>query len=93
MPGEVPILVPFPPDVIEAVEEIAPGADRTAFLVDLTRQEIRRLRLLKILNQPEPIWKPEDHPDIDDSGSWVRQMRHESELRFDHLRDASGANE
>jgi hypothetical protein len=93
MPGEVPILVPFPPEVIEAVDKIVPRGERTAFLVDLTRHEIRRRRLEKILTQPEPIWKPEDHPDIDDSGAWVRQMRHESELRFEHLRDTPGANE
>ncbi|HWF12054.1 MAG TPA: hypothetical protein VG297_26480, partial [Bryobacteraceae bacterium] len=40
MPGEALTFVPLPPDVNEAVDEIVPSADRTAFLVDLTRQEI-----------------------------------------------------
>jgi hypothetical protein len=40
-------------------------------------------RLIEIFSNPEPIWKSEDHPDIDDAGEWVRQMRMESDRRLD----------
>ncbi|HTP89705.1 MAG TPA: hypothetical protein VMJ34_22315 [Bryobacteraceae bacterium] len=35
----------------------------------------RRKRLLTLFKRTEPVWKPEDHPDIDDAGEWVRRMR------------------
>ena len=76
------VLVPFPPDVIADLDKIVDVAQRTTFLVDLTRQEIKRRHLLKIFENPEPIWKPEDHPEIDDDGNWVRRMRAETEARF-----------
>jgi hypothetical protein len=37
--------------------------------------EARRRRLLEFFDRTEPVWRPEDHPDIDDSGEWVREMR------------------
>jgi hypothetical protein len=40
-------------------------------------------RLVEIFSDPEPIWKPEDHPEIDDAGEWVLQMRLESDHRLD----------
>ncbi len=79
------IFVPFPPDIIAAVDEIVSHGKRTAFLVDLAKREIKRQRLLKILQHPKPIWKPEEHPEIDDAGNWLRQMRAESEARFQRI--------
>ena len=38
---------------------------------------------MEIFSNPEPIWKSEDHPDIDETGNWVRQMRLESDRRLD----------
>ncbi len=40
-------------------------------------------QLMEIFSNPEPIWKSEDHPDIDDAGHWVRQMRLDSDRRLD----------
>ena len=76
------VLVPFPPDVIADLDKIVDVAQRTTFLVDLTRQEIKRRRLVKMFENSEPIWNPEDHPEIDDDGDWVRKMRAETEARF-----------
>jgi hypothetical protein len=75
------VLVPYPPDVIAAIDQIVRDGDvkRTTFLVDLARREVKRQRLLKILDSPDPIWKPEEHPDIDDGGEWLRRLRAESE--------------
>jgi hypothetical protein len=46
---------------------------------------LRRKRLLDFFDRTEPAWKPEDHPEIDDAGEWVRQMRAESETRLDRI--------
>ena len=84
-----PVLVPFPQDVIAALDEVVPPGDRNAFLVELTKHEIKRRRLLKILENPETIWKPEDHPDIDDSGAWLRELRRQSEARFRRVEESA----
>ena len=76
------VLIPFPADVIADIDKIVDVGERTTFLVDLTRQEIKRRRLVKMFENPEPIWNPEDHPEIDDDGDWVRKMRAETEARF-----------
>jgi len=75
------VLVPYPPEVIAAIDQIVRDGDvkRTTFLVDLAKREVKRQRLLKILDCPDPIWKPEEHPDIDDGGEWLRKLRAESE--------------
>jgi hypothetical protein len=75
------VLVPYPPDVIAAIDQIVRDGDvkRTTFLVDLAKREVKRQRLLKILDNPDPIWKAEEHLDIDDGGEWLRRLRAESE--------------
>jgi hypothetical protein len=39
-------------------------------------------QLIEIFSNPDPIWEPEDHSDVDDAGEWVRQMRRESDRRL-----------
>lgn len=78
-------LVQFPPEVVAEIDKIVGARRRSAFLVDLAKREIKRQRLLKVFENREPIWKDEDHPDIGDSASWIRQMRAESEARFERV--------
>jgi hypothetical protein len=84
MPRKHRILVPYPPEVIAAIDQIVRDSEwkRTTFLVELAKREVKRQRLMRILENPEPIWKPEDHPEIDDDGDWVRKLRAESEKRL-----------
>jgi hypothetical protein len=83
------VLVPYPPEVIAAVDQIVRDGDfkRTTFLVELAKREIKRHRLLRLLNQPVPIWNPDEHPDIDDAGEWVRAMRAEWDSRVETRRE------
>jgi hypothetical protein len=53
--------------------------------VELAKRELKRQRLLELFERTEPIWKPEDHPEIDDAGEWVRRMRAESESRIEQI--------
>jgi hypothetical protein len=71
--------------VIAEIDKIVAHGKRTAFLVELAKREIKRKRLLELFDRTEPIWKPEDHPEIDDAGEWVRRMRAESEARLERM--------
>jgi hypothetical protein len=64
--------------------EPANEAERTAFLNDFIRMELKRQKLLEFLNRTEPAWKDEDHPDIAEIGAaaWVHNMRQEKSLRL-----------
>jgi hypothetical protein len=88
------VLVPYPPEVIAAIDHLVSKGEgnRTAFLVDLAKKEIKRQRLLEIFDHPDPIWKAEDHPEIDDGGNWVREMRAESEGRLLRIQDQPERN-
>ncbi len=55
---------------------------RSAFLSEVAAREVRRHRLLEILNRDAPVWDPADHPDIEEAGgaaAWVRKMRREAD--------------
>ena len=83
-------LVQFLPEVVAEIDKIAGARGRSEFLVDLAKREIKRQRLLKVFENREPIWKDEDHPEMrGDSDNWIRQMRAESEGRFDRIRSHS----
>ncbi|MGA2182853.1 MAG: hypothetical protein ABSH47_07470 [Bryobacteraceae bacterium] len=79
------VLVPYPAEVIAEIDKIVAHGKRTAFLVELAKRELKRQRLLELFERTEPIWKPEDHPEIDDAGEWVRRMRAESESRIERV--------
>ena len=79
-------LVQFPPDLVAEIDKIVGARGRSAFLIDLAKREIKRQRLLKVFENREPIWKDTDHPEMGgDSDNWIRQMRAESEARFQNL--------
>jgi hypothetical protein len=77
------VLVPYPADVIAEIDKIVGPEKRAAFLIELAKGETKRRRLLKFFERTEPVWKPEDHLDIDDAGEWVREMRRGRRLSSD----------
>jgi hypothetical protein len=85
MPRKNRVLVPYPPEVIAAVDQIVRDGEikRTTFLVELAKREVKRQKMLRLLNQPSPIWNPDEHPEIDDAGEWVRTMRAEWDARVE----------
>ena len=51
--------------------------------VEVLEREVQRQRLIKLFESNEPIWKDEDHPELENGADqWVRQMRRESETRL-----------
>lgn len=77
------IMVPYPPDVIEAIDQLVPAGKRTAFLVDLARREIKLHNQKKALKAAKGAWKSEDHPELaQGAAKWVREIRQESVKRY-----------
>ena len=55
---------------------------RSAFLSEVAAREVRRRRLLEILNRDAPVWDPANHPDIEEAGgaaAWVKEVRREAD--------------
>lgn len=72
--------VVLPEDLLAEIDDLVGQRGRSAFLVEVLRQEVSRRRLLQILRDPEPIWKDEDHPELrEGAAAWVRKMRDEDE--------------
>jgi hypothetical protein len=74
----------LPLDLVKEIDEIAGSRGRSAFLVDLARREIKRRRMLRMFERDEPIWRDEDHPELQaGAAEWVRQIRRGSESQFE----------
>jgi hypothetical protein len=66
----------LPEDLLSEVDALVGQRGRSAFLIEVLRQEIKRRRLLTALSHPEPAWKDEDHPELADGAeAWVRRLR------------------
>ena len=66
----------LPEDLVEGIDSLVGPRGRSAFLVEIARNEIRRQKLLRFLNSKEPVWKDENHPELKQgSASWVRKLR------------------
>lgn len=66
----------LPEDLLADIDALVGPRGRTAFLIEVLRNEVNRRRLLQMLSNPEPIWKDEDHPELADGAeAWVRRMR------------------
>ncbi len=79
----------LPDDLLGDIDTLVGPRGRSAFLVDVLREEIRRRRLLQILSDPKPVWRDEDHPELaEGAAAWVRKMRDEDlRLEQDKLAD------
>ena len=41
---------------------------RSAFLAEVAAREVRRRRLLALLDKETPLWDPAEHPNIEEAG-------------------------
>lgn len=68
--------VVLPEDLTAAIDALVGKRGRSAFLARAAWQEVKRQTLLKLLERPEPIWKPADHPELRrGAAAWVARMR------------------
>jgi hypothetical protein len=68
----------LPDDLVKEIDALVGPRGRSAFLVETARNEVRRQKLLKVLENDEPLWKD----DSTDSAEWVRKLRQESDGRL-----------
>lgn len=70
--------VVLPEQLIKDIDALVGKRGRSEFLAEVAAREVKKRRLLKLLNEPGPIWKDEDHPELKDgSAAWVSKMRRE----------------
>jgi molybdopterin synthase catalytic subunit len=51
-----------------------------------TAELSKRQRLLELFKQEKPVWKDQDHPELQaGAAEWVRKMRAEAETRFERI--------
>ena len=73
-------------DLVREIDKIAGSRGRSAFLADLAEREIKRQQLLNIFKREEPIWKDEDHPELEQgAAAWVRKIRAENDDRLEEI--------
>ena len=72
----------LPEDLVKEIDSLVGPRGRSAFLVDTARNEVRRQKLLKFLENDTPAWKDKDHPELQQGAArWVRKLRAESEAQ------------
>lgn len=72
--------VVLPGELVDAIDHLVGKRGRSSFLKQAAWEEVKRQRLLKLLENSEPIWKAEDHPELKEgAAAWVEGMRAEDE--------------
>lgn len=73
----------FPSDLLDEIDQLVGKRKRSQFVVEAVRKEIKRLKLLKAIEEATGAWKDEDHPELTakDTYGWVRELRKEDEGR------------
>jgi hypothetical protein len=73
----------LPDEVLREIDALVGQRGRSAFLTEIARQEVRRRKLLALLDREEPAWKPKDHPELKrGAAAWISKMRRsEQKLR------------
>ena len=72
----------IPEDLLADIDKLVGKGKRNSLVVEILGNEIRRRRLLQILDDAAGCWKDEDHPELKDGAyAWVRQMRDNDDKR------------
>lgn len=72
----------LPEDLAREIDALAGRRGRSAFLVETAREEVRRRKLLRFLEQDAPAWRDKEHPELAKGAArFVRKLRQENEGR------------
>jgi metal-responsive CopG/Arc/MetJ family transcriptional regulator len=70
----------LPEDLAREIDALAGRRGRSAFLVETAREEVRRRKLLRFLEEESPAWREQDHPELAKGAArFVRELRKENE--------------
>lgn len=78
MAVRTPTNLSLPADLVAQVDEIAGRRNRSAFVEEAIRRQLKRERLRIALEQARGAWSVEDHPEFATSEQvveWVREQR------------------
>lgn len=69
--------ISLPADLVAKIDALVGPRGRSEFLSEIAGREVRRRRLTAALEDPEPIMKDKDYPELAAIGSaeWVRRLR------------------
>lgn len=73
----------LPSEILREIDALVGQRGRSAFLAEVAQQEVRRRKLLAVLDRKDPAWKAKDHPELKrGAAAWVSKMRRsEQKLR------------
>jgi Arc/MetJ-type ribon-helix-helix transcriptional regulator len=74
----------IPEALLAEIDKLVGKGKRSSLITEILDHEVRRRRLMQILDGDQPIWKDEDHPELKDGAyAWVRSLRDESNKRLE----------
>ena len=74
----------LPAEVLREIDALVGQRGRSAFLAEVAAQEVRRRKLLALLDRQEPAWKAKDHPELKrGAAAWVSKMRRSEQKLHD----------
>ena len=80
-------LVSLPPDIVGQIDKAVGIRQRSAFLAELARRELKRREQQSALRAAAGAWKDRDHPELArGSAQHVAKLRAEDEKRMRNLK-------
>ncbi|MBI4906868.1 MAG: hypothetical protein HY820_24785 [Acidobacteria bacterium] len=77
-------LVSLPPEIVAEIDTLVGVQQRSAFLAEVLRLELKRGKQLRALDEAEGCWKDADHPELSEGGAaYVERIRSERDDRFE----------
>jgi len=78
--------VVIPEQLVKEIDNLVGSRQRSSFIAQAAERELTRLRQLEALHATAGAWKDSNHPELEQgSAEWVRNMRRESETRFQKI--------
>lgn len=76
----------IPEKLAEEIDALVGKRGRSSFLTEAAWKEVRRLRIIKALEEASGAWKDKDHPELKSGASkYVEKIRRENEKRFERV--------
>lgn len=78
--------IKFPVELVAEIDRFAGRRQRTAFVVDIVRRELQRMRQLEAVRESGGAWAQADHPELEAGGAaFVERLRREDRDRIERL--------
>jgi uncharacterized protein (DUF2342 family) len=82
------INISFPKKVADELASFVPPGKRSHLIVEATRKELKKVKMLRVLEDTAGAWTDANHPDlktIEDIRAWVDNLRKSDESRIAKL--------